>query len=106
MKRKGVKMVFKPNEFKYFLFNKKVCNNPIIISFFVPSPTVTTVPIGRYSSFSNNLLKRIVKKEYVGKEATVQSTPLDMYEFKNFYYCDFCKQEYSLTELSERRKNK
>ena len=51
-------------------------------------------------------IKRIVKKEYVGKEATVQSTPLDMYEFKNFYYCDFCKQEYSLTELSERRKNK
>ena len=72
MKRKGVKMTFKPNEFKYFLFDKKICPHCI----------------GKL------------------KEATVISTPLDMYEFKNFYYCDFCKQEYSLTELSERRKNK
>lgn len=82
MKRKGVKMVFKPNEFKYFLFNKKICPH------------------------CKEKLKRIVKKEYVGKEATVMSSPLDMYELKNYYYCDFCKQEYSLTELSERRKNK
>ena len=80
MERKGVRMVFKPKEFKYFLFNKKSC------------------------PYCGGKLKRIVKKEYVGVDFTAMTAPLDMYEFRNFYCCNICNREYSLAELAERRK--
>lgn len=70
-------MNFTTQELKCFLFKKKICPN------------------------CKNKMKRIVKKNYVGMEATPMSAPLKMYEYKNYYYCNVCDKEISLSELAK-----
>ena len=78
LERKGWKMMFKPNELRYFLFHKKIC--PIC----------------------HDKLERIVKKDNVGWEHTVSGGKVNMYEYKNYYYCHSCNMEFSLNDLSKR----
>ena len=70
------KMTWTPEDFRFKLFNKKVC------------------------PLCSGKLKHHIKKVYVGKERGPNSTLLrDTDQYFDWYYCENCSRDYSISDL-------